>query len=89
MESLFVCLLGLRSVTAEQLRAARAMVQWSQDELARRAGLQRRAILRFENGSSIPLDSTLRALERVLSEAGVEFCRRADGALGVFFRRAG
>lgn len=62
-------------LTPAQLRAARALLGWSQEELATRcAGSGTSAtIKRFETGKSDPKQSTLIAWRRALSKGGVVF----------------
>jgi transcriptional regulator with XRE-family HTH domain len=62
-------------LTPAQLRAARALLGWSQDALAEKCGGVRHlsTIKRFESGRSDPKQSTLLAWRRALSKAGVVF----------------
>ncbi len=60
----------MNPLSAQQCRAARAWLDWSQDELAKRSGVSRRAIAEFERGLSVPHDRTLRDLERTFMSAG-------------------
>jgi transcriptional regulator with XRE-family HTH domain len=62
-------------LTPAQLRAARALLGWSQEMLAAELGGERHlsTIKRFESGKSDPKQSTLIAWRNVLSRAGVEF----------------
>jgi transcriptional regulator with XRE-family HTH domain len=59
---------------------ARAALGWSLDVLAARCGVSRRAILRFEQGESLPRSRTLFAIREALEAAGIRF---ANGG-GVF-----
>jgi len=60
-------------ITPAQIRAARAMLDWTQAELASRAGISKTGLNNIERGSSDPKSSTLTAIQRVLEEAGLEF----------------
>jgi hypothetical protein len=62
-------------LTPAQMRAARALLRWSQAELARRCGGvgQLATIKRYESERSDAKGSTLHAWRRTLSKAGVEF----------------
>ena len=74
--------------TAEQLRAARAIVQWTRAELAQYSGVSENTIKRLE-GSSGPLVSTTRtiaALRRTLEGKGVIFMPGNGGPPGVRFK---
>lgn len=59
--------------TGKQLRAARALVDWSADDLAVRAGVNRESILHIERGQRQPRAGTVEKIVRVLNDAGVEF----------------
>ena len=67
-----------RMFTGEQLRAARALLKWSRDQLANASGISAIAIKEFESGASDPKRSTLIALRAALSKAGVIFLEEAD-----------
>ena len=76
-----------RIVSAQQCRAARAVLRWSQTELARRAGLARKTIADFEQDSRRPQVRTRRDIMVVLEGAGVHFEWDDNGrAVGVRFR---
>lgn len=60
-------------VTSEQVRAARALLDWSLADLSEKSGIGQQAISKFENGGTEPLAKTVQKLQRVLEEAGVEF----------------
>ena len=60
-------------MTGEQCRAARALLSWSQEELAFRAGLSVSAIGSIERGRKAPTAYNLRTLKRTFDGAGVEF----------------
>jgi transcriptional regulator with XRE-family HTH domain len=68
-------------LTPAQLRAGRALLEWSVDVLAEAAGVHRNTVLRAENGeASAP---TLAALRLALEGAGVVFIPRNGGGEGV------
>ena len=75
-----------RMPTAEQLRAARAMLEWSMEELSTRSGVSARTIARCETGEGVPLVSvrTLRRLVQAYEREGIEF---VQNGLGVRLRR--
>jgi transcriptional regulator with XRE-family HTH domain len=77
----------LAILTIEQLRAARALLDWTQTELAERAGLSAPTIKRLEAGFGPAVSDGVRAkLRYVLEQAGVEFLDDGDG-LGVRLRK--
>lgn len=64
----------LRSMlTIEQIRAARALLDWSQSDLAEHAGLSQTGIARIENGTNKPNSSTLVKIQTAFDSGGVEF----------------
>ena len=64
-------------MTPAQLRAARGLLRWSQEDLASRAEVSVVSIRTFEGEKSIARKATLRALRTVLEAAGVEFIGEA------------
>jgi transcriptional regulator with XRE-family HTH domain len=76
-------------LTGEQCRGARAMLGWSQDELAQRAGLTTRTVTKFENGHNIPDPNSLVAMRATLEAAGIEFVYLSGGGGGVLLRSRG
>ncbi len=70
--------------TIEQIRAARALLGWSQKDLADRADLSQTGIARIENGTHQPSAQTQEKITAAFEEAGIEFIqggliRRDDG----------
>jgi transcriptional regulator with XRE-family HTH domain len=74
--------------TTDQLRAARALLGWSQSELAVRAGLSLPTVKRLEGnfGPRVSDDARLK-LERAIEEAGIQFLDENGGGQGVRFRK--
>ncbi len=60
-------------ISARQIRAARALLGWSQQELADRAIVSVNAIRRLERSQVDPRLSTIAAVKAALENAGVEF----------------
>lgn len=52
---------------------ARAGLHMSQAELARRAGVAAATIAEFEKGSRRPYERTIRDIQQVFEDAGVDF----------------
>ncbi|MDD4617197.1 MAG: helix-turn-helix domain-containing protein [Alphaproteobacteria bacterium] len=69
-------------ITGRQIRAARALLDMSQEELAKAAGLTKQAISKIEDGSVQPREGTLADIRRVFDEKGIEFTENT----GVRFR---
>ncbi len=59
--------------TIEQIRAARALIGWSQGELAEEAGLSQTGIARIENGTNQPNSSTIAKITAAFDKADIEF----------------
>lgn len=73
-------------VTSEQIRAAKALVRWSGEDLAAKAGVSLSTIRRVEAVDGVPEGQslkTLMAITRALEEAGVEFIGSPEDAPGV------
>jgi len=70
-------------VTPRQLRAARALLGWSQQQLADKAIVSVNALIRLERGQADTRMSTLNAVTSALSKAGVEFIPSGDRGEGV------
>ncbi|WP_132254935.1 helix-turn-helix transcriptional regulator [Methylobacterium segetis] len=68
---------------ARHLRAARTLLDWTQDDLAARAKLVRRTIVAIETDRSKPRNRTLKAIVRAFSDAGVEFECGEDGRVKI------
>jgi transcriptional regulator with XRE-family HTH domain len=60
-------------MTPAQLRAARALLDWSRERLAEESDTYVNTVRNFENGGSDPKRSTLIAWRTALAKAGVEF----------------
>lgn len=60
-------------VTPEDVRAARALVQWSQTDLAKAANVGVSTVAEFEKASRTPKQNGLDAIRRALEGAGVRF----------------
>ena len=65
---------------------ARAVIGWSQSELAFRVGLTQRSIHKLEQGDTEPRRATVRAIELFWREQGIEFEDLADGGFRVLVR---
>ena len=56
-----------------QIRSARALLGWSQRELARRAQLGTSTVADFERGARAPTTNNIQAMVKALEEGGVVF----------------
>jgi transcriptional regulator with XRE-family HTH domain len=63
----------MQVITAEQIRAARALLNWKQADLARQTGLSLPSINNIERSIGSPRVSTLKTIQNALQAAGVAF----------------
>jgi len=70
-------------ITARQIRAARALLNWSQQQLADKAIISLNAVRRLEGGEVDSRLSTITAVQKALAKAGVEFLSAGDKGEGV------
>jgi transcriptional regulator with XRE-family HTH domain len=71
-----------------QCRAARALVNLSQEQLATAARVGLSTVRNFEAGRSVPVTNNLEAIRQVLQEAGVLFIPENGEGPGVRLRKA-
>ena len=69
-------------LSPEQCRAARALLDWTQSDLAIRASLSAVSIRAFEKGREMRL-SNQKLLRMTFEQAGVQFIPENGGGLGV------
>ena len=60
-------------LSAKQIRAARALLAWSQQELAKRASVAASTVADFERGHRTPIPNNAEAIRTALERAGVSF----------------
>ena len=80
-----------RPLTSAQIRAARSLIRWSAEDLARESSLsvatvRRAELAESETSMTVANDSAVR---RALEAAGVEFINENGGGPGVRLRKAG
>jgi predicted transcriptional regulator len=73
-------------ITPRQIRAARALLGWSQQQLADKAIVSLNAVTRLEKGKVDSRLSTVSAVERALTKAGVDFLPAGERGEGVRLR---
>lgn len=78
-----------RLLSPAQSRAARALIEWSQTELASHSNLGESTIRDFEKGRRVPTANNLAAIQAALEDAGVEFIPADGGGAGVRLKRGG
>jgi DNA-binding XRE family transcriptional regulator len=79
----------VKPLTSSQIRAARALLRWTVDDLAREAALGRNTILRAEvaDGQTSLTAANDLAIRRALEAAGVEFIDEDGGGPGIRLRK--
>jgi predicted transcriptional regulator len=75
-------------VTPEQCRAARGLLSWSQQDLAKNARVGVVTVHQLEAGVSQPRRSTIEVIRRAFEAAGVEFIDENGGGPGVRLRKS-
>jgi transcriptional regulator with XRE-family HTH domain len=75
-------------LTSDQVRAARALVRWSAEDLARESGVGLSTIRRIEGAQGVPSASArnLALIQGALERAGVQFLDGDGGGPGVRLR---
>ena len=58
-------------ISPEQSRAARGWLDWSQEELAKRANVSLSTVRDFEKGRRVPIRNNLDAMQRALEICGL------------------
>ncbi|MEE7463646.1 transcriptional regulator [Methylobacterium fujisawaense] len=71
-----------------QIRGARAMLGWTQDDLAARSGVAKRSIAGLELETSKPKLETLQRLVATLSGGGIEFDNSDADGVGIKLKMA-
>jgi transcriptional regulator with XRE-family HTH domain len=74
-------------ISAEQCRAARGLLGWTQNELAEKSGVGVVTVHQLEAQTSEPRRSTLEVIRRAFEAAGVEFIDENGGGPGVRLRK--
>lgn len=74
-------------VTIDQIKAARALLGWSQADLAKAAGYALPTINNLERGETNPRTSTLQDVRQAVEQAGVQLyghnrCPAGEGGAG-------
>jgi len=82
------------SITTAQIRGARGILNWSQQDLAQRTGISATSIGSIENGQTTPRESTLSTIRKTLENSGIEFIgldgvRQRTGDVRIFNGREG
>lgn len=76
-------------ITSAQIRAARALLDWSREVLSSHSGVGISALMRLENAEGIPSGNikTFEAVQNAFENAGIEFIGTPDDGPGVRLRK--
>lgn len=86
-ETVAALYLGGMTISPAQCRAARGLLDWSQQELADASGVGNTTICNFEGGHASPQPGKLAALRRAFEQAGVAFVDKNGEGPGVRLSR--
>jgi transcriptional regulator with XRE-family HTH domain len=70
-------------ITPAQCRAARGLLDWTQQDLADQAGIGIVTVRQLEAGVNEPRRATLEVVKRAFEVAGIEFIDPNDGGAGL------
>ena len=65
--------MSVAMISTRQIRAARALLGWTQADLAAKAGISLTTLNVIERDKSNPLSSSMNAIEHALTGAGIVF----------------
>ena len=83
----FSLIIGFQMLTSAQCRAARALLDWSQQKLADASRVGNATIRNFESSKTAPQNATLEVLQRAFEDAGVIFIDENGEGPGVRLRK--
>lgn len=75
-------------ITPDQCRAARGLVDWSQQQLADLAGVGVVTVRQLEAGTHVPRRATLNVIRGCFEAAGIEFIDENGGGPGVRLKKS-
>ena len=75
-------------ITSAQIRAARAMLNWSRDELSAHSGVGISALMRLESAKGVPAGNikTFESVQKTFEKAGIEFIGTPEDRPGIRFK---
>ena len=74
-------------ITSAQCRAARGLLDWTQQQLADEARVGVVTVRQVETGETAPRRATLEVIQRALERAGVQLINENGGGPGVRLRK--
>ena len=76
-------------ISSAQCRAARGLLNWTQNDLASAAGVGATTVRQFELAGAVPRSATLAVISLAFERAGVELIPENGGGPGVRLKKAG
>jgi len=72
-------------ITSAQIRAARAMLDWSREQLSDNSSIGISALMRLESAEGVPSGNikTFEAVQKAFEKAGIEFIGSPEEGAGV------
>ena len=72
-------------ITSAQIRAARAMLDWSREQLSDNSSVGISALMRLESAEGVPSGNikTFEAVQKAFEKAGIEFIGSPEEGAGV------
>lgn len=72
-------------ITSAQIRAARAMLNWSRDKLSAHSEVGISALMRLESSEGVPSGNikTFESVQKAFENAGIEFIGTPENGAGV------
>ena len=72
-------------ITSAQIRAARAMLDWSREQLSDNSSVGISALMRLESAEGVPSGNikTFEAVQKAFEKAGIEFLGSPEEGAGV------
>nr|WP_223217291.1 helix-turn-helix transcriptional regulator [Rhizobium cauense] len=79
----------MSEITGAQIRAARALLKWTAENLAEAASVGLSTVRRAETDNQLPSITTanLKLIRMTLENAGIQFLPSNGGGVGVRFKR--
>ena len=76
-------------ITSGQIRAARALLDWSRAQLSEKSGVGVSALMRLESASGVPGGhvKTIESVRVAFEKAGIEFIGTPDSQAGVRWKK--
>ena len=76
----------ISAMSASQCRAARALIGWSQGQLAEASKVSEKTVADFERQARVPYERTIRDMQAALETAGIDFIPENGGGAGLRLR---